>query len=63
MLLAEELGFLIVGTNKGNAKQYLWPIQEPTNPNPPEVLTTQISSHKILSLFLDAKLTNIYALS
>ena len=63
LLLAEELGFLIVGTNKGNLKQYLWPIQEPTNPNPPEVLTTQISSHKILSLFLDAKLTNIYALS
>ena len=41
----------------------MWPIQEPTNPNPPDDFTVQVSSSKILSLFLDAKLTNLYAVS
>ena len=60
LLVVEELGFLLVGTNKGNIKQFLWPLQEPTNPNAPDSFTTQVSSSKILSIFLDAKLSNIY---
>ncbi len=63
LLLSEALGFLLVATNRGNVKQYLWPLPEPTNPNPPEVLNHQVSSHRILSLFLDAKLTNLYVVS
>lgn len=62
ILLSEELGFFFVATNKGNVKQYLWPLQLPTNPNPPEVFVQQISSHKILSLSIDAKLTHLYVI-
>ncbi len=42
-------------------KQYLWPLQSPTNPNPPIVFSQQVSSHRILNIFLDAKLVNLYA--
>jgi hypothetical protein len=63
ILLSEEFGFLLVATNKGNIKQFLWPLQDPSNPNPPEVLTQQVSSHKILSISIDAKLTNLYVIS
>ena len=63
ILLTEELGFLLVATNKGRVKEYLWPIQEPTNPNPPDVFSVQVSSSRIISIFLDAKLTNLYVVS
>lgn len=63
ILLNEKLGFLFASTNKGNIKQYLWPLQSPTNPNPPEVLSQQISSNKIISIDLDAKYTYLYAVS
>lgn len=63
VLLNEELGFLFVATNRGNVKQYLWPLQSPTNPNPPLVFTQQVSCTRLISLFLDAKYTFLYAVS
>lgn len=62
-MLNEELGFLFVATNRGNVKEYLWPLQSPTNPNPPAVFTQQVSSARIISLALDAKYTFLYAIS
>ena len=53
----------MIATAKGNIKQYLWPLQPPTNPSPPEVFTQHVSSHKIISLKLDVRLTSLYALS
>jgi hypothetical protein len=52
-----------VATNRGNLKQYLWPLQSPTNPNPPAVFTQQVSCTRLISLFLDAKYTFLYAVS
>jgi hypothetical protein len=60
LILTEELGFILISTSRGNVKQYLWPLQRPTNPNPPEVTTQQVSSHRILNIFLDAKLVYLY---
>lgn len=61
VLLSEELGFLFVATNRGNVKQYLWPLQSPTNPNPPSVLTQQVSAHRLIGLALDANYSCLYA--
>ena len=44
-------------------KQYLWPLQSPTNPNPPAVASQQVCSTRILNMFLDAKLVNLYVVS
>ena len=63
LLLSEALGFVMVGTNQGNVKQYLWPLQGVANPNPAEVFTQQVSSHRILSISMDANLTSLYAVS
>jgi hypothetical protein len=62
-LLNEELGFLFVSTSKGNVKQYLWPLQSPSNPNPPSVLTQQVCSARIITIALDAKYTYLYSIS
>jgi len=41
----------------------MWPLQPPTNPNPPEVLTQQIASQRILSFHLDARYSSLYVIA
>lgn len=63
ILLNNEIGFLFISTSKGNIKEYIWPLQEAINLGHSDVFIQQVSSQKIISIFMDARFTNLYAIS